>query len=112
MIAGIASAPTVLLACMKRKQVAQGPHLKPAFDVERRLSEFGRRLPINYAAVVAAVPLDMGFTSRECYMFVQPSFMAGIPPCYMEAAEHPEGATFAIRYTRVRYDGPERQRSD
>jgi hypothetical protein len=98
-----------LLACMEREGVEQGAYLKLAFDIEKGLGQLGRRLPINYAGVVVAVPLDMGFTPRECYMFVLPSFMAGMPPCYIEATERPEGATFALRCSQVSYDGPQRR---
>ncbi|AIY42263.1 hypothetical protein LT85_3105 [Collimonas arenae] len=99
-----------ILAHMGREQIEQGPYLQLAFDIERGLLQMGRQLPINYAAVVVAIPLDMGLSPRECYLFLQPSFMAGMPPCYMEASERPEGATFPLRCTQLCYEGPGRRR--
>jgi len=99
-----------VLACMEREQVEQGSYLRLAFEIERGLLALGRRLPMNYAAMVVAIPLDMGFSPRECYLFVQPSFMAGMPPCYLEATERPEGATFVLRCSQVHYEGPGRRR--
>ncbi|MFC5475251.1 hypothetical protein [Paraherbaspirillum soli] len=95
-----------ILARMEREQITQGPYLQLAFEIERTLSQMGKRLPINYAGVVVAIPLDMGFSLRECYLFLLPSFQAGMPPCYLEAAERPEGATFALRCSQLHYDGP------
>jgi hypothetical protein len=98
-----------ILARMESEKMAQGPYLRLAFDIERELSRMGRRLPINYAAVVVAIPLDLGFSPRECYLFLLPSFMAGMPPCYLEASERPAGATFPLRCSQLRYEGPGRR---
>lgn len=99
-----------ILRCMEQQHIEQGPYLRLAFEVEQVLSQMGRRLPINYAAVIMAIPLDMGFSRCQCYLFLQPSFMAGMPPCYLEATERPEGATFPLRCSQLRYEGPARRR--
>lgn len=99
-----------ILSLMEKEQIAQGRYLQLAFEVERGLLALGRRLPINYAAVTVAIPLDMGFSPRECYMFLLPSFQAGMPPCYIEGTERPEGATFAMRCSQLHYQGPARRR--
>lgn len=99
-----------ILARMASEQIEQGPYLRLAFEIERGLAEMGRRLPINYGGVVVAIPLDMGFSPRECYLFLLPSFMAGMPPCYREASERPAGATFPLRCSQLHYEGPERRR--
>jgi len=99
-----------ILARMAQEGVEQGTYLKLAFEIEQGLKALGKRAPINYAAVIVAIPLDMGFSARECYLFVQPSFMAGMPPCYLEASERPEGSTFALRCAQLHYDGPARRR--
>jgi hypothetical protein len=99
-----------IAAVMEREGVAQGTYLKLAFEIERTLLAMGKRLPMNYATPIVAIPLDMGFTPRECYLFVQPSFMAGMPPCYKEASERPEGTTFAIPCIHVHYQGPAERR--
>jgi len=98
-----------ILARMEQEQIAQGPYLQLAFEIERGLAQMGRRLPINYGGVVVAIPLDMGFSPRECYLFLLPSFMAGMPPCYQEASQRPEGATFPLRCSQLRYEGPARR---
>lgn len=98
-----------ILARMEHEQLVQGPYLTLAFDIERNLLQMGRQLPINYAGVVVAIPLDMGFSPRECYLFLLPSFMAGMPPCYLEASQRPEGATFPLRCSHVHYEGPARR---
>jgi citrate synthase len=101
-----------ILTLMERENVEQGPYLKLAFEIEKGLFALGRQLPMTYATMIVAIPLDMGFSPRECYMFVLPSFQAGMPPCYMEAIERPEGATFALRCSQVHYQGPARRRWD
>jgi hypothetical protein len=98
-----------ILARMEHEQIAQGAYLKLAFEIEQGLLQMGRRLPINYGGAVVAIPLDMGFSPRECYLFLLPSFMAGMPPCYLEASQRPEGATFPLRCSQLRYDGPARR---
>jgi hypothetical protein len=95
---------------MHREKIEQGRYLRLAFDVERGLLEIGKRLPINYAAVTVAIALDFGLSPRECYMFQLPSFQAGMPPCYIEGVERPEGATFAMRCSQLRYHGPARRK--
>ncbi|HEV2611946.1 MAG TPA: hypothetical protein VGU61_16895 [Noviherbaspirillum sp.] len=99
-----------VLSLMEQLNLEQGPYLRLAFEIERTLFRMGRKLPINYAAVIVAIPLDMGMSPRECYLFVLPSFQAGMPPCYLEATERPEGATFAMKCSQVHYSGPAKRR--
>ncbi|MDB5800479.1 MAG: hypothetical protein JWL63_1418 [Rhodocyclales bacterium] len=97
----------VTLDLMQHEGVEIGPHLKLAFEVERVLSEVaGRPLPMTYSAMVVSIPMDMGFSPLECYLYMQPCFIAGMIPCYLEALERPEGATFVMRCDRLEYDGP------
>lgn len=97
----------VTLAMMKRQGLAMGPHLALAFEIEAMLEKImGRRLPMTYSSVVVAIPLDLGLTPQECYLYMQPSFVAGMIPCYLEALDRPAGATFALRCDRIQYDGP------
>lgn len=96
----------VTLAVMEREGIAVGPHLKLAFEIEDVLERIlGKRLPMTYSSVVVGVPLDMGFTPMECYLYMQPSFVAGMIPCYLEALERPSGATFPLRCTSIQYEG-------
>ncbi|MES2048697.1 MAG: citryl-CoA lyase [Pseudomonadota bacterium] len=97
----------VTLAMMQRENMEMGPHLKLAFEIERVLANVvGRALPMTYSSVVVAIPLDLGLSPLECYLYMQPSFVAGMIPCYLEALERPEGASFVLRCDRLQYDGP------
>ena len=97
----------VTLALMEREGLAMGPHLSLAFEIETMLERIlGRRLPMTYSSVVVGIPLDLGLSPEQCYLYMQPSFVAGMIPCYLEALERPPGATFALRCDRLQYDGP------
>ena len=93
-------------ALMAHQGIAPGPHLKLAFAVEEQLRIMGRPLRMNYAPVLAAIPLDFGFTLEQLHLFITPSLMAGMPPCYLEARSRLAGATFALRCERLSYHGP------
>ena len=93
-------------ALMAQQGIAPGHHLQLAFAVEAQLLALGRALRMNYAPVLAAIPLDFGFTLEQLHLFITPSLMAGMPPCYLEARERPAGATFAMRCERLSYHGP------
>jgi len=95
-----------MLAMMAEQGIAPGPHLALAFAVEDELVAKGRPLRMNYAPMLAAIPLDFGFTLAQLHLFITPSLMAGMPPCYLEARERPPGATFALRCERLAYHGP------
>jgi citrate synthase len=101
----------VTLAKMQREGVPVGPHLQLAFDIEDALARVtGKRLPMTYATVLVAVPLDFGLSKLEAYLYLLPSFVGGMLPCYVEALARPAGATFALRCERIDYDGvPPRQ---
>jgi citrate synthase len=83
----------------------QGPHIRLAFDVERILVVRNPRLKMNYAAVHAALIADMGLSEREYQLLRLPTFLAGMPPCAMEAAGNPEGTLFPIQCEDVVYEG-------
>ncbi|HZX25598.1 MAG TPA: hypothetical protein VFF16_00910 [Telluria sp.] len=94
------------LAMMEREGVPAGPYLQLAFEIEAVLEQVtGKRLPMTYASVVVAVPLDFGFTPHQCYLYMQPSLVGGMLPCYLEALERPAHATFPQRCSRIAYDG-------
>jgi len=96
----------VTLAKLEHEGIAAGPYVKLAFDIEAALARVtGKRLPMTYATMLVAVPLDFGLTARQSYLYLLPSFVAGMLPCYVEALERPAGATFAMRCERIAYDG-------
>lgn len=80
-----------------------------AFDVEKLFLERNPQLQMNIAALGAALAADMGFTSREYYLFLALYFFAGMPPCFKDASEHAEGAFFPLRCGRIAYEGTVRR---
>ena len=83
----------------------QGPHLKLAFAVEQIVLPQFPQLRMNYAAIHAALIADMGLTARQYQLLRIPTFMAGMPPCLVEAAEQPEGALFPTPCSGIAYEG-------
>lgn len=102
------NAPTMALA--RSLGLADGPHVRLAHELERFLLESGRNLRMNYGGLVSAFGADLGLSPREFYLFMFPSFLAGMQPCYLEAADRPEGALFPLSCDHVRYEGIERRR--
>jgi hypothetical protein len=87
----------------------KGPHLRLAFEIDEYLIEKRLRMRVNYAAIGAALLADLGVTPREFYMYGFPTFLAGMPPCYMEAVGEPEGALFPIPCEDIAYAGREKR---
>jgi citrate synthase len=99
-----------LAGVAKAQELDGGPHFKLAFEVENVLAELGKpTLRMNYAAMTAALGADLGLSAREFQLFRVPLFMAGMPPCLVEAAENPEGALFPISCDAIAYDGQEKR---
>lgn len=90
----------------KEQQLDQGLHFKMAFEVEKNLLEMGKaNLRMNYAGMTAALGADLGLTPREFHLFRVPMFLAGMPPCWVEAAEKPEGTLFPAPCEAIAYEG-------
>lgn len=85
--------------------LAKGPHTKLAFEIEEALGKARYRLKLNFGGLTAALCADMGFTPREYYIGATMCFVAGMPPCYIDALDHPEGTFFPLRCDRVKYEG-------
>lgn len=83
-----------------------GRYLKLAFAVEDALLAGRWRMKMNYAALVAALGADIGLTQQEFCLFMFPVFLAGMQPCFIEAAERPEGTLFPLRCADILYEGP------
>lgn len=94
-----------IMALAKKLKLDQGNHLKLAFAVEEILLPQFPKLRMNYAAVHAALIADMGLTAREYQLLRIPTFMAGMPPCLVEAAGQPEGALFPTPCNGIAYEG-------
>jgi hypothetical protein len=95
-----------LAALAKELDLDQGQHFKIAFEVEKILLETGKpHLLMNYAGMTSALGADLGFTPREFHLFRVPMFLAGMPPCWLEAAEKPEGTLFPTPCDGIVYEG-------
>lgn len=100
-------APTMRLAC--KLGLAAGPHVELAHAVERFLFDSGRNLRMNYGALAAALGADLGLSPQEYYSFMYPAFLAGMQPCYIEAAEKPAGSLFPAPCDGIAYSGMEKR---
>lgn len=92
--------------------LGRGPYVIIAFDIEQYLRASRRRMQMNYAVLTAAFCADFGFSAREFYLFAFGAFLAGMIPCWSEAAERPEGAFLPLSCQRIAFDGPGRRRWD
>ena len=99
-----------LMALTQRLGLDQGPHLKLAFEVERMLLARYPKLRMNYAALHAALVADMGFSVREYQLLRIPTFLAGMPPGLVEAADKPEAALFPTPCDGIVYEGIKKRR--
>jgi citrate synthase len=82
-----------------------GPHLALARAVDGILSARPKPLRMNYAALAAALAADLGMSPEEFHLFVFPAFLAGMPPCFIEAAKRTEGTLFPLCCSDVLYEG-------
>lgn len=95
-----------LSALVQELGMDQGPHFRLALETETILQDMGKTsLRLNYGGMVAALGADLGLSPREYHLFRIPSFLAGMPPCYIEATEKPEGALYAMACDAVQYEG-------
>lgn len=87
-----------------------GPFVQIAFNTEKVLLAGRWRWRMNYAALVAALLLELGFDRTAYHLFSSPIFLAGMPPCYLDAIKRDEGLTFPLPCETIRYLGaPERR---
>lgn len=99
-----------MMALVRKQGLDGGQHLKLAFEVEKILLAGRWRLHMNYAALVSALGADFELSPREFYLFMMPVFLAGMPPCYLDAAEKPEGQLFPLPCRMMQYGGIARRR--
>lgn len=88
----------------------KGKHLRLASEVEHVLLTDNNALRLNYAGLVAALGADLGFSLKEFHLFRFPMTLAGMPPCYIESAERPEGTLFPLSCAHILYEGPPKRR--
>ena len=94
-----------ILSLARSLGLADGPHLALAHDIERFLLDSRLRMTMNYAGVAAGLTADLGLSPREHYLYLHPTFVAGMLPCYIEASERPAGTLFPLPCDGVGYDG-------
>jgi hypothetical protein len=99
-----------MMALVREQGLDGGRHLKLAFEVEEILLAGRWRLRMNYAALAAALAADFGLSPREYYFAGMMAFLAGMPPCYLDAAEKPEGLLFPLPCRVMLYEGVARRR--
>jgi hypothetical protein len=87
----------------------RGPHLELALAVEGLLVARDARLRMNYAALTAAMAADLGLSVEEFHHFQVPMLVAGMTPCFVEAAQRPAGTLFPLSCDHIAYDGPPRR---
>lgn len=98
-----------MMALVRRLGFNQGRHVTLAFSVEQILLSRHPHLRMNYAALHAALIADLGFSIREYQLLRIPTFLAGMPPCFVEAADNPEGTLFPTPCSGVTYEGIEKR---
>lgn len=87
----------------------KGPHLSLIFELQDYLAESGSSIKMNYGAIGAALGADLGLSPGEYTTFMFPAFLAGMPPCYIEAGENPEGTLFPIPCDGIQYEGRDKR---
>jgi len=95
-----------LAGLAKEHGLDHGPHFKLAFEVEKILLDMGKlNLRMNYAGMTGALCADLGLSPREFHLLRVPMFLAGMPPCWIEASGKPEGTLFPARCDNIAYEG-------
>lgn len=99
--------PTMALA--QRLGLGDGPYVKLAYQIEQALIAGRWRWRMNYAGLLAGLTADMGLSPTEHYLYLFPAFLAGMPPCFIEASEKAEGTLFPLRCDAIDYQGAARR---
>ena len=94
-----------VMAIVREQGLENGPHLKIAFEVEKILLAGRWRWQMNFVGLTAALCADFGMDTREYYLVAVPVFLAGMPPCYLDALEKPEGLLFPLPCRIMQYEG-------
>lgn len=99
-----------VLGIAQELQLDAGPHLRVALEVEQLLVARNPKLRMNYAALMSALCADLGFSPTEMHHFQVPVFLAGMSPCFIEAAEREPGTVFPMSCAHIAYEGPAKRR--
>lgn len=82
-----------------------GFYLGLIFRIEEAILDMRYRYKLNAAALGAALAADQGLSTTEYYLYLNPSFIAGMMPCYIEASEKEEGTFMPMPCHRLTYLG-------
>lgn len=93
------------LGLAEKLGLTNGPYLKLAFEIDHYFESTGRPLRMNLSSLLSAFAADFGWTTREFNMQLFCAFLAGMYPCYLEAADKPPGTTFPTPCQDVVYEG-------
>jgi len=99
-----------MMALLHEQGLDDGPHLKLAYKVEKILLEGRWRMRMNYAALAAALAADFGMSPREYYFVSLMAFLAGMPPCYLDSVDKPEGQFLPLPCSMLSFEGIPRRR--
>jgi hypothetical protein len=94
-----------MLRLLERLGFDQLPHIRLALALQELPLMRRYRLKLNYGGMSAAIAADLGMSTREYTLFLFPCFLAGMVPCYAEAAEKPAGTLFPVGCRDVAYEG-------
>lgn len=98
-----------ILALAGELGLDQGCYLRLAFAIEGVLLAGRWRMKMNYAALIAALGADLGFSPSEYHLLSFPTFLAGMPPCFIEASDKPEGTLYPAACSDILYEGQSRR---
>jgi hypothetical protein len=98
-----------ILSFARSLGLADGPHVQLAHDIERFLLDSRLRMTMNYGAISAALGADLGLSPREHYLYGYAAFVAGMTPCYLDAAARPAGTFLPLPCAGVAYRGVEKR---
>lgn len=101
-----------LMRVAKEVGLDQGRHVVLVFEIERLLLQDKKNLRMNIAGLYGALAADFGFSPQEWGLFTVACFMAGMPPCFIDATTKPEGSFLPLRCKRIAYDGALRRAWD
>jgi len=101
-----------MLSLMEKLDFTKGTYFDLAFEIEQVLRDSGKLIRMNYGALVAALCADIGFSANQFNMFMVPLFLAGFPPCFIDASEHSEASLFPLRCEQIDYLGTEKRTWD
>lgn len=100
-----------LMRLLEQVGMNDGTHLLLAIEIEKLLLNLKLKMYMNYGGLISALAADIGFTPRQFYLFISTIFIAGKPPCFIDALDKHEGTFFPLRCDCISYEADMRSRS-